>query len=486
MSKLIAKILLAVTFFAGVPWLHAQSSNKVWFVTWNSQPSPSSDVSVQSIATDGSATPLVAGTASYFISQTNFPSFNSPFDIAVDAAMGKVYVLDNNVPGQPPTPEYIYSFNLTGTPAQIAASAQIIYTMPVPQADVDAYAYNPILYPYPLLSGITLDPVNHYLYFNQVDVVTSSNSYIGRLNLTSSSKSDLYSSAGGNPILQTYYTGQIPGLGQIALDATNLYIAAVNLLNGNNGVYTAPLSGSGTFSELVTLSSGDTSFTNGFISGVAVDSRDNLIYYLTYNAGALNGKYNTNQNAIWSYNPSTSSKIKIGSGYQGNPDNIALDSSNSRYYFTLGADGTGNPSPMNCQAIYTGALGSTNVPTLFYTPLLSGLDTNPFYGSVVALQGIYIQNTQFTNAAPRPTLGIQPSYNVTYTTNAGVVTVASNLVLQLSWPSSFAGYVVQENGDLLNAAGWSNYAGTLNTNGTNLVITVTPLTGNMFFRLAPP
>ena len=479
MQKLIAKVLLAVTFFAGAPFLHAQSSNNIWFVLWNVQAISSSDVSVQSIATDGSATPLIAGTAGYFVSQTNFPSFNSPFDIAVDAAMGKVYVLDNNVPGQPPTPEYIYSFDLAGTPAQIAASAQVIYSMPVPQDDVIAGLY-------PLIRGITLDAVNHRLYFCQMDVTTSSNSYIGALDLASSSKSDVYSSAGGNPTLQTYYTGQIPGWGQITLDTTNLYIAAVNWFNGNNGVFAAPLSGSGTFSELVTLSSGDTSFTNGFISGVAVDSRDNLIYYLTYNAGALNGKYNTNQNAIWSYNPGTGSKIKIGSGYQGNPDNIALDSSNSRYYFTLGADGTGNPSPMNYQAIYIGTLGSTNAPTLFYKPVLSGLDTNSFPGTVV-LQGIYVQNTQITNTAPRPTLGIQPSYTVIYTTNSGVITSVSNLVsVQLTWPSSFAGFTVQENGDLLNAAGWSNYAGTVNNNGTNLKITVSPVAGNMFFRLTHP
>src|ERR1035437_1734493 len=137
--------------FSGVSAVRAQSSNKLWFVTYNGQPTPSRDVSVRSVMTDGSAATLAIGTASNFVSQADFHSFNSPYDLAVDPAMGKVYVLDNNLPAE--TPQYIYSFNLTGTPAQIAASQQIIYIMPVPAADVSASLY-------PLVSGIALDSVH--------------------------------------------------------------------------------------------------------------------------------------------------------------------------------------------------------------------------------------------------------------------------------------------------------------------------------------
>jgi hypothetical protein len=374
------KTVFVAGFVFGAASLHAQSSNQVWFVSWNGQPTPSSDVSVQKLSTVGSGAAVAAGAASNFVSQINFPSFNSPYDIAVDPAMGKVYVLDNNLQGV--TPEYIYSFNLTGTPAQIAASAQIVYTMPVPQADVNAGLY-------PLVSGIALDAVNHRLYFCQIDVVTSSNSFIGRLDLTSSSKSDAFSSATNNPTLQTYYTGQIPGQGPIAIDATNIYIGAINGLNGNDGIYAAPLTGSGTFSEIVTLSAGNTTFTNGFVSGVASNPQNNLIYYLTWNAGLVNHNFNTSQNAVWAYNTVSHTQTKISSGYPGYPDNIALDPANNRYYFTIGQDGTGNATPTNHQAIYTGALGSTNVPTLFYTPVLSGQDVAANAGNV-AIQGVYV------------------------------------------------------------------------------------------------
>jgi hypothetical protein len=308
------------------------------------------------------------------------------------------------------TPEYIYSFNLAGTPAQIAASAQIIYTMPVPQADVTANIY-------PLVSGIALDPVNHWLYFNQIDVTTGTNSYVGRLDLASSSNSNVHASNGGNPAFHQYYTGQVPGLGPIALDATNIYIGAISGLSGNSGIFAAPRSGSGTFSEFVTISTNDASFTNGFVGGIASDPQDHLIYYLTFNPGYVNNNFNTNQNAIWVYDTVGHASKKIHGGYPGYPDNMAIDSANGRYYFTLGRDGTGNVSPTNYQAIYTGTLGSTNTPTLFYTPQLSGQDTNASAGSV-ALQGIFVEDS--------PTLGSVIS-TATYAAKGAPVIVASSL-----------------------------------------------------------
>jgi hypothetical protein len=445
-------------------------------------------VSVRVIASDGSGSAIPTGAASNFVSQINFPSFNSPFDIALDTVMGKLYVLDNNVQGA--TPEYIYSFNLSGTPAQIAASAQVIYTMPVPPADVGAGLY-------PLLSGLALDPVNHYLYFGQVDYVTSSNSYIGRIYLTTSSKSDASASSNGNPTVQTFYTGLVPGQGPIALDASNIYVGAINGINGNNGVYAAPVSGAGTFTELVAISSGNTTFTNGFVTGVASAPENNLIYYLTMNAGIVNLNYDVGQNAIWAYNTVTHAKTKIGSGYPGYPNNLALDPSNGRYYFTLGRDGTGNATPTNFQAIYTGSVGSTNAPTLLYKPGLSGQDVagQPNAGNV-SLQGIFVQYT------PRPRLMIQPGYVLAYyKTNWGMsggvpytnVIGVSNLgSVRLSWPSYAMGFTVQQNGALTNRSGWSNYVATITDDGTNQSVTVTPpngslyLSGNNFFRLSHP
>lgn len=382
MKKTIEKILLVTACLAVTTLLHAQTvSNRVWFAVWNGAPNPGSDVAVQSLSTGGAATAVATGSAVNFISQTNFPALNSPYDVAVDPVKGKVYVLDNNVQGN--APEYIYSFNLTNSPAQIAASAQIIYTVPVPAADANAGVY-------PLISGLALDPVNHMLYFNQLDVTTGTNSYIGRLNL-----------AGSSPVLQMLYAGQIPGQGALAIDQTNLYLSAINGLNGNNGIYAAPLSGSGTFTELVTLSAGNVNFPNGLVSGVASVPQNNLIYYLTFNAGVLNNNYSLAQNALWSYNTVTHANAKIASGYKGYPDNIAIDAGNNQYYFTLGRDATGNAAPTNYQAIYTGALGSTSAPTLFYTPALSGQDVaGQANAGNVTLQGIYIQDIAPTNPPP--------------------------------------------------------------------------------------
>ena len=364
----------------GAASLHAGLSNQVWFVSWNGAPTPSGDVSLQTLSTAGTGAAVSTGAASNFVSQVEFPSFNSPCEVAVDTAMGKAYVLDNSLQGV--ASEYIYSFNLTGTPAQIAASAQIIYTLPVPQADVVSAVY-------PLLSGIALDAVNHELYFCQMDATTSSNSCIGRLDLASSSKSDAFSGATGNPTLHAYYTGQIPGQGKIAIDSTNLYLGAVSGPAGNAGIFAVPLAGGGTFSEIVTLSSGDVNFSNGLVAGIARNPQNNVLYYLTMNAGYVNGSFNPAQNAVWTYDIAGRVRTKISSGYPGYPDNVALDPVNSRYYFTTGQDGTGNVAPTNYQAIYTGVLGATNAPALFYTPRLSGQDTAANAGNV-SLQGIYI------------------------------------------------------------------------------------------------
>src|SRR5579863_5752040 len=193
-------LALAVGTAASV---HAQGQNQLWFTSYNGVPNPSSDVSVQSLITGGSSGALLAGSASAFVSQTNFSAFNSPFGVVMDPAMGKAYVLDNNVQdnASTSTPEYIYSFNLTGTPAQIAASARIIYTLPVPAADVSANLY-------PLISGMALDPASHLLYFNQTDVTTATNSFIGRLDLTTSAASNVHTNVSGNPVLRTFYVGQ--------------------------------------------------------------------------------------------------------------------------------------------------------------------------------------------------------------------------------------------------------------------------------------
>lgn len=449
------RLILLLSLFFGlvggtITSLRGQTSNRVWFVACNGQPTPSSDVSVQSVVTDGSANTLPGGTAAYFVSQTNFTSFNSPYDVAVDPAMGKAYVLDNNA--QNSAPEYIYSFNLAGTPAQIAASATVLYTMPVPAADVTANVY-------PLIAGLALDPVNHLLYFNQVDFTTGTNSCIGRLDLATSIKSDLYSANNGNPLLHAYNVGQIPGQGPISLDTTNIYLGAINGRTGNSGVYVAPRDGGGAFAEIVGVSTNDVTFTNGLVSGVGSDPADHFIYYLTYNAGDINGSFNLGQNAVWVYNTAAHTQTKIASGYPGYPDNLAVDPANGRYYFTLGPDGTRYPPATNYQAIYTSNLGTTYVPTLLYTPALSGLDNaGGLDAGYVALPGIYVEDA--------PALG---SLSTTiYLAGGAAVTLSPGLVTSDPSSTALMGATVTINGGI-----FANDGDTLAavTNGTAITAT---------------
>jgi hypothetical protein len=62
------------------------------------------------------------------------------------------------------------------------------------------------------------------------------------------------------------------------------------------------------------------------------------------------------------------------------------------------------------------------------------------------------------------------------------VTQSGNSVI-VSWPGA-GSYTLQQNSNLAAAAGWTNsgYTITTNANGTNS-ITITPPTGNLFFRL---
>jgi hypothetical protein len=53
----------------------------------------------------------------------------------------------------------------------------------------------------------------------------------------------------------------------------------------------------------------------------------------------------------------------------------------------------------------------------------------------------------------------------------------------VSWPSPSTGFVLQQNGNVANPNGWSSFGGTVNDNGTVNSITVSPPTGNVFYRL---
>jgi hypothetical protein len=448
-------ILVAAVSSAG-PIL-GQSPNQLWFTSYNGEPTPGSDVAVQTV---GSAGGLTVGSLATFISQTNFTAFNSPFAVVMDPAMGKAYVLDNNVQDSAlaSTPEYIYSFNLAGTPAQIVASAHVIYTLPVPAGDASSGLY-------PLMTGLALDPARHFLYFNQSDATTPTNSYIGRLDLATSSASDLYGTGGGSPVLHLFDVGLVPGQGALALDQTNLYLGAISR-TGNSGVFAVPRDVNAAFSELVTLTTNDMTFTNGFVSGVASDPADHLIYYLTFNAGYLNGNFDTNQNAVWVYNTVTKGSSKIASGYSGYPDSLAVDPVNGRYYFTVGRSGA---TSINAQAIYGGVLASTAAPTLLYTPALSGLDASgQINAGQVILQGLFVEDAPVL-ASVSP--AIYPASGAPVVLAPGLVLSDASSTLLMGATVAIAGGTFVSDGDILTAV-TSGTQITASYNPTNEVLTL--------------
>ena len=53
----------------------------------------------------------------------------------------------------------------------------------------------------------------------------------------------------------------------------------------------------------------------------------------------------------------------------------------------------------------------------------------------------------------------------------------------ISWPSSSTGFVLQQNNSLADPNAWSPYGGAINDDGTTKSATISPPTGNLFFRL---
>jgi hypothetical protein len=71
--------------------------------------------------------------------------------------------------------------------------------------------------------------------------------------------------------------------------------------------------------------------------------------------------------------------------------------------------------------------------------------------------------------------------------NIAAMSLSTPASLVISWPATATGngYVVQTNGDL-TTSNWADYGGTVNSDqGTNSV-TITPTSGNLFFRLKRP
>jgi uncharacterized repeat protein (TIGR03803 family) len=115
--------------------------------------------------------------------------------------------------------------------------------------------------------------------------------------------------------------------------------------------------------------------------------------------------------------------------------------------------------------------------THFYTlHSFSGDDGNTPYASLT-LSGSTLYGVTLTGG-PLGGGGVF-SINVTPPT---LQIVRSSPGVIVSWPSPSVGYVLEQNGTLF-APNWVDYGGALTTNGTTISATITPATGNQFFRL---
>jgi hypothetical protein len=84
--------------------------------------------------------------------------------------------------------------------------------------------------------------------------------------------------------------------------------------------------------------------------------------------------------------------------------------------------------------------------------------------------------------------GFWSAISVVQTPGAPLLTLTVNpqhSTVIVSWPSSATSYILQQNSDL-STANWSNFGGTVSTNGATMSVTISPQPGNLFFRLNSP
>jgi len=90
-----------------------------------------------------------------------------------------------------------------------------------------------------------------------------------------------------------------------------------------------------------------------------------------------------------------------------------------------------------------------------------------------------------TNGQYSLTGGFWAIIAVVQTPGAPLLTISFNSqpsIVTVSWPSSATNYVLQQNSNL-NTANWINTGLLITTNGTTESVTISPSTGNLFFRL---
>jgi sugar lactone lactonase YvrE len=297
------------------------------------------------------------------------------------------------------------------------------------------------------------------------------------------------------------------GADSLAVDASgNVYAGNINYPYGS--IYKFAPNGSGDQFAVPLFSYGLTLDTNGnlFMDGDTYPGRTAVIYKFTpatnqsifasgsgLSVGGLafdrngilwmaNGGYGTVIKFVTGGNHSTFVTLPGSSSY---PRCVAFDSQGDLFVSDYGAnivyEFTNNAGNLSSSVNTFASVGEPyglafdSSGDLFVASESSG----NIYEYINAGGSLSPTPTTFASGLSDPTAlaigAVAPSLNISYSTGNVVV----------SWPSPSTGFVLQTNG-VISTVNWSNYSGTVTTNGTTNSVTISPPSGHDFFRLAKP
>jgi uncharacterized repeat protein (TIGR03803 family) len=271
------------------------------------------------------------------------------------------------------------------------------------------------------------------------------------------------------------------------------------LLAGDSLYGTATEGGSGGAGTVFKLDTNGTSFTvlHSFTNGGGLTPRSelllagNTLYGTTY-AGGSGGygtvfKLNTNGSGFATLHSFSAIAYDSSSGGNTNSDGASPSAglllSGSALYGTTQAGGIGGSGTIF--AVNTNGTGFTNLYS--FSPLVYDSDlyfygnlegANPYAGLALVGNMVYCTTCNGGDAGDGTIFAFSlvaapPALNVQCNGKAVVI----------SWPSTAAGFVLQQNSGL-TTAGWTTSGLSMSDDGTTRSVTITAPPGNLFFRLA--
>jgi hypothetical protein len=130
-------------------------------------------------------------------------------------------------------------------------------------------------------------------------------------------------------------------------------------------------------------------------------------------------------------------------------------------------------------------LFSTNGALLAAIPNPTPAPNDSFGASLAAVRADRVIIGAYLDDIGAADSGAAHLFNLLPIPSLSIARTSTNTIV-LSWPSSAAGFVLQENPNSVGPAGWSNVLTTPADNGTSKSVILNPTTGNRYFRVALP